>query len=125
MMSRVIWLGAELEELASAIKERCAGGRKENVAPMGCEDIGLAVTTGRRNDDFELRHECYLSPKRWRRRADNFESPSMVFTPSTDRSAALSLLIRAFEPAPKPTLWYRRLISARWQWRRRDRQIIH
>jgi hypothetical protein len=24
---------------------------------MGCEDIGLAVTAGRRNDDFELRHE--------------------------------------------------------------------
>jgi hypothetical protein len=30
---------------------------------MGCEDIGLAVTTGRRNDDFVLRHECDLSPE--------------------------------------------------------------
>jgi hypothetical protein len=31
---------------------------------MGCEDIGLAVTAGRRNDDFELHHECDLLPKR-------------------------------------------------------------
>ena len=61
---QVIWLGTELEELAGAIKERCAGSRKEDIAPMGCEDIGLAVSTGRRNDDFELRHERNLSPKR-------------------------------------------------------------
>ena len=59
---QVIWLGAEFEELASAIKERCAGSREEDIAPMGCEDVGLAVTTGRRNDDFVLRHECDLSP---------------------------------------------------------------
>jgi hypothetical protein len=55
---QVIWLGTKLEELAGAVKERCAGSREEDIAPMGCEDIGLAVTTGRRNDDFELRHEC-------------------------------------------------------------------
>jgi hypothetical protein len=49
---RVVWLGTELEELAGANKERCAGSRHEDIAPIGGEDIGLAVTTGRRNDDF-------------------------------------------------------------------------
>jgi hypothetical protein len=61
---QVVWHGTELVELAGAIKERCAGSREEDIAPMGCEDIGLAVTAGRRNDDFELRHECDLSLKR-------------------------------------------------------------
>jgi hypothetical protein len=34
--------------------------------PGSPEDIGLAVTPGGRYDDFELRHERDLSPKRWR-----------------------------------------------------------
>ena len=31
-------------------------------AGIKVKDIGLAVTAGRRNDDFELRHGCDLSP---------------------------------------------------------------
>jgi hypothetical protein len=38
---------------------------------------------------------------------------------------AVVLVTHTFEPALEAALWYRRLISARWQWRRRDRQIIH
>jgi hypothetical protein len=40
---QVVWLGTALEELAGAIK-RCAGSREEDIAPVGREDIGLAVT---------------------------------------------------------------------------------
>jgi hypothetical protein len=53
---QISWLGTHLKELASAVEEKGARGGKQDIAPMGGENIGLALAARWRNDDLDLGH---------------------------------------------------------------------